>query len=307
MKSITVILCTARREPKIEWAVDSILRELDCEMNLLIIDSRLREPGETKTWNDGDGGMLVVESHPVKPNVWQGAHRLTKDEWWAKSAALNTGLCLAKTEWVMCMDDRSVLLPGWLKAIRDAMKGNYAVAGSYEKRVNASFDRDHPANYGTVIGTDPRVQRGISKKPQTTYGDAWYGCLNALPLEWALKCGGYPEDVCDSLGYEDTVFGHVLARNNFIVKFDQRFKVIQDRTMPESQSLVKRTDFGESPRDKSHAIEDKLGGQKTSLNSFDIRAVRDAVQRGEPFPPPSASHYDWFDGAYIPTKFDALT
>lgn len=305
--SLTIIYCTARVHDHFEWFAESLLPQLTDDLYVLLIDTKQEADTVHETsWTAQSGYRLNVQRHPVKPNVWQGKHRLTKGQWWAKAAALNTGICLAKTDWIACVDDRCVALPGWLKSIKAAMKGNYAVAGAYEKRVNMKVENGKIVDRGTTIGTDPRHRRGESKDPTPTYGDQWFGCNNALPLEWALKVGGYPEDVCDSLGYEDTMFGHLLCRNDFITKYDPTMMVIQDRTLPESESLVKRSDFGDSPNDKSHGVETQLAGSKTSKNSFDINAVRAAVQRGEPFPPPSASRYDWWDGKLISEKFDAI-
>jgi len=292
LKPLTIIYTSARRSPCFDWFLDSLRIEADgkcSDFELIFVDF-----------------MFGQRAHPIaplpdnfrhvpcKPSVWQGQHRLTKDHWWAKSAYLNTGLCLAKGEWVACVDDRSLLRPGFFAAIKEAMKGGYGVAGSYEKRVNMKVEGGRIVDHGTTIGFDPRM-KGYSGKPVMTYGEKFYGCINSMPLEWALKVGGYDES-CDSLGYEDTIFGHTLARNGLIIKFDPRMKIIEDRTLPECESLVKRTDKGISPNDKSHALENRTGGKLTATHDFNIRHVRDMVQRGEPFPIPTTPTHDWYDG-----------
>ncbi len=300
--SLTIIYCSARKEPHFEWFVDSLRHECAGKdsPDIIFVDFEFGRRGYPAC-------VLPVNARhvPCKPTIWQGEHKITKDDWWAKSAYLNTGACIAKTDWIAFLDDRCVLVPGWLKCVREAMAGNYAVAGSYQKRINMKVEDGYIVENGEVTGHDTRNPKGQLGGVIQTFGDHWFGCNNALPLEWFLEMNGAPEDVCDSLGYEDTIMGNMLIRNGFVTKYDPRMKVIQDRTLPESDSLVKRTDWGSSPNDKSHAIERKISGSKTSLNSFSIRAVRDAVQKGEPFPPPSASHVDWYDNADIPTKFNA--
>jgi hypothetical protein len=120
-----------------------------------------------------------------------------------------------------------------------------------------------------------------------------------LPLEWCLAVNGFSEDLCDGLGSEDSMFGCTLHNAGFPIRYDPRMMIIEDRTPGEIDGALKRADKGVSPLDKSHAIVRALSTAKTSGNSFDIRNLRDRVLSGEPFPPPSASHFDWFDGQPI--------
>jgi hypothetical protein len=189
-------------------------------------------------------------------------------------------------------------MPPWLQSIREAMDGNYAVCGTYEKRHNMTVENGVIKNGGIITGRDNR-DTGRDPYPRTVDGGFWYGCTNALPLEWALNVGGYPEDVCDGLSFEDVPFGMLLRNNAYPIKFDARMKMIEDRTPDKLGPAMKRSDYGVSPNDKSHEVLKKFRTAKTSQNSYDIRAVREAVLRGEPFPPPSASHNEWFTGRPI--------
>lgn len=310
--SLTFIYCTARREPRFEWFRDSMAAEIrrtfgpigpkEAPLKFIWVDLMARERGYDRIQNIQ--GIPVNHVVP-KPSVWYGDHRLTKDHWWGKSSFLNTGLCLANTEWVCCVDDRCVLAPGFFAGIRDAIDEGYAVAGSYEKRINMHVENGAVVDFGTLIGEDSRNPKGHIRGPVKTYGDKWFGCCNALPLEWALQVGGSDESA-DSLGYEDAIFGHTLARNNYVVKYDPRLKVIQDRTMPDADILVKRTDKGHSPADKSHALETRTGGKKTATHSFDIRATRAIVQAGGEFPHHNGQpERDWWDNSLI-KDFDEL-
>lgn len=298
MKSLTVIYVTSRPEPEIHWFMDSLAPQINSweHVDIVIIDGCFQSP-----YKPNDRKLQNFKSVRIvnpKPSIWQGPSRITKEDWWAVSNARNTGICLARTEWIAFLDDRCVLLPPWLQSIRDAMDGNYAVCGTYEKRHNMTVENGVIKNGGIITGRDNR-DTGRDQFPRIVDGGFWYGCTNALPLEWALNVGGYSEDVCDGLSFEDIPFGMTLRNNAYPIKFDPRMRMIEDRTPDKLGPAMKRSDYGVSPNDKSHEVLKKFRQSKTSLNSFDIRAVRDSVLKGEPFPPPSASHNEWFTGRPI--------
>src|SRR5436190_5461475 len=178
IKSLTVVYVTARYEPKIEWFFGSLNRETGHDYS------------NTK--------IIVVASHYIdkdkcpprsryfdivspKPTIWQGKHRITKVDWWAKCNAMNTGICLCDTEYISFVDDRCVLSHGWLHCIQDAMIGGYAVCGSYEKRANMKVENGEIVDTGELLGQDIRTQRGFPHRTSD-----WYGGSGALPLEWCL-------------------------------------------------------------------------------------------------------------------------
>jgi len=296
LKSLTIIYTTARQEPKIEWFLDSLASQLGKEQVSVIV-----------VWYDQPKEIYAPDNISLrytapKPSVWQGAARLTKQDWWAKSNALNTGIALARTDWIACVDDRCVLLPGWLNSIREAMVGRYAVCGSYEKRHGLKVEAGQITDPGTMDGTDVRSPKGrdhrelLRNHVVKCVGGWWFGCCNALPLGWALAVNGYSEDLCDGLGMEDVCFGLTLEHSGFEIRYDPRMKAIQDRTPGELGKPMIRRDFGTSPDDKSHALLKKFQNAKTSGNSFDIRKLRESVLRGEPWPKPSAIDRDWYTG-----------
>lgn len=300
MKSLTVAYVTSRKHPEAEWFLQSLasqVREGDA-INVVVVDyhsgMRAGLMIQNGAWGHvGASYPLPLLTVPCKPNVWQGPHRFTKSEWWAKSAYINTAICLCKTDWIAFVDDRSVLMPTWLQSVREAMDGNYAVAGSYEKRRDMTVENGSIQHGGTVIGTDPR--KVSSHAPIRMTGGWWFGCTNALPLEWALEING-ADECCDSLGMEDVVFGSMLAANGFPMKYDERMAIVEDRTPEFYEAAVGRTDLGVSPNDKSHGILSRTAGKKRATHHWNLREVRDLVQRGEPFPIPTEPTHDWWDG-----------
>ncbi len=308
--TLTVCYVTARHEPRVEWFLDSLWKQPEGPRCKIIIVDPFRPEGQNTS-------VRVVRP---KPNIWNGPHRLPKEDWFNAGNARNTGLCLCETEWIAWVDDRSILLPQWLEAVTAAMDGLYVVCGPYEKVHNLEVasggavqmehqDCGYTWDGKKTDGKDSRLtyvqdhyahHKHLSN-PYNAPGEWTYGCSLALPVEWALQVGGFSEDICGGLGMEDSVFGICLANNGFPIKYDLRLAMVEDRTPGKIGPTMRRTDKGEigTPGDKSHVILAKLKGSKTSLNSYDIRQVRNMVLSGQSFPAPSASVLDWFDGQPI--------
>lgn len=304
--SLTIGLITCRKSPRLDWMFDSLRIQPGVEIvkQIIIVDYFAQA---CDAWTDLDVAARfdeVVKAAgsfaditfwcPPMPNVWGGPNRLTKEVWWHISAARNTIICFAKSPFVAMTDDRCSLSPGWLKCVQEAMTGNYAVNGSYEKVYNLVVESGRVKSYNEPgNGKDPRITRN-TRRPIMTYGGCWFGCNMALPLEACLAVNGF-DSWCDSVGLEDVVFGNMLARNGYPTMFDPRMKIVEDRTPSEVGEMPKRTDKGISPNDRSHALLDKIGGSKRATHPFDIRAMRDSVQAGNPFPPPWGPTHDFFD------------
>lgn len=295
IKSLTIVFVTARTHPNFGWFYHSLVRETGGDFTntkVIIVDSIDREL---------DDWEIKHVTHWVKPKptIWQGEHRITKEDWWAKSNSLNTAIILCETDFIAFVDDRCILVDGWLNCVKEAMVGEYAVCGSYEKRANMKVENGVITDMGECLGVDVRTQHGA---PVPTRD--WYGGNFALPLEWCLQVNGFSEDLCDSLGSEDSMFGVTLRNSGLPMKFDSRMRIIEDRTPGISyEGALKRADknvhLGRLA--KSWAIVRAFHGQTTSGNSFDIREHRKRVQNGEVLQSimPSASHFDFYDNQPI--------
>jgi len=289
---LTIVMITSRQEPKLNWFFDSVSAQ--CKggdsINFIVVDSLGR--------SDKENFLRMVKP---KPTVWQGEHRLTKEDWWAASNARNTGICLCTTPWIAFLDDRSLLSPTWLQAVRHAMDENYCVLGSYEKVSNLVVENGMAKSYDEFpnkSGKDSRLTYVLDNKVETPFecGGEWaFGCSLALPLEWCLAVGGYDE-MCDGLSMEDCIFGMYLKNSGYCLKFDPRMSIIEDRTAGHLGTPMKREDKGVSPNDKSHALLAMLKDRKTAMHGFDIREVRRKVLAGEPWTAPWGPNVDWYDG-----------
>ncbi len=295
IKSLTIVYVTARHEPKVEWFYESLNRESGGDysntkvivVSTFPLSSALRYP------------EIPIRVVTPKPTIWQGEHRITKEDWWSKCNAMNTGIALCDTEWIAFVDDRCVLSHGWLHAIQDSMIGNYAVCGSYEKRANMKVVNGEITDAGKLLGQDIRTQRGF---PHLT--SDWYGGSGALPLEWCLRVNGFPEKWCDGLGFEDIAFGILLRNNHLEMRYDSRMRIIEDRTPSEIGGALKRAskpspDPNDIHQAKDYRILSIMSASASSGNSFDIGPLRERTLKGKPFPLPTADHHDWFDGSNI--------
>lgn len=323
MRPLTVIYTTARREPKVEWFFDSLSRQIaaDSIINIILVDTyaddverqndicakfnaafSLERLDELILSEIREGNLLAngcqIKLHHVapKPTIWQGKHRITKTDWWAKASALNTGLILCETEWVSFADDRSVLSLNWLERINLAMEEPmYAVCGAYEKRANLEVENGEVIG-GEVLGIDTRT-------PGLYDFQSWYGGHGALPLEWCLMVNGFAE-LTDSLGSEDSMFGVTLRNNNLPIKYDSEMRIIEDRTPGKIDGALKRADKNPhlGQQAKSWEIVRRFKGQKTSMNEYDLRNLRDRVllnNESLDSLPPIGSRFDFYDGQYI--------
>lgn len=299
--SLTLAYMTGRHDPKIEWFFDSLLAQPGQQPDRIIIvdffcDERPNWAAELYGAKFPDGWPWQVTHVAPKPTVWQGPHRLTKDHWWAMSNARNTALCLAPDGWIAYVDDLSVLLPGWLQSVREAMAGNYVVYGAY-KKVNKLVVENGLVKSYEEHSKDSRLPLS-SGGPVSVAGSCLFGCSLAGPVEAFLSVNGWPEDLCDGLGFEDCIMGHAMGnRNEWAFRYDPRMMTLESEEHHghrHSDMVFRHEDFGQSPNDKSHAV---LGIGRSSNyfpNSCNIREVRAAALRGEPFPIMQNPRHEWY-------------
>lgn len=291
-------MITSRPEPEFRWLIDSLRPQILSDERIVfwIVDGYLNR--DTADRFQPIGIKNGYGHSFVKPNIWQGEYRKTPVDWWAKSSAINTALCLCKTEWIMFLDDRCVLMPGFMAAVRDAMKGNYIMAGAYEKRTEMTVEDGVIKNAGIITGRDGRARGDLAAR--SCSGQWLFGCCTLAPLEYWLNINGAPEE-CDGLSFEDVIIGLLFENNGYPIKYDERALMIEDRTPEMLGDPMRRSSKESHPHDTSDKAHTLLkwvrGGAKRSINPFDIRELRERIQIGEPFPvPEDRDYFDWHDG-----------
>lgn len=306
MSHLTIAYFTSRKSPMIEWFFSSLNRETggDYEgISIVVVDRWYGERPENiyDLWpyNDGFGSLRHVSP---KPCVWQGQHRLTKEDWFAASNARNTAICLAEDGWLAFVDDLSVLTPGWMNAVREAMAGcdKTITCGAYQKVGSLGVARDGTiTSYeDRVAGMDNRWKYGSTSGPVKCEGNWMFGCSLVAPVEAFLSINGFPEALCDGMGFEDVIAGIMLEKKGYSFQYDCRMLTMEDDDLHSQLPIMKREDYGISPNDKSHAVLSiAQGGDGWHPNYFGeegIRGLRQRILAGEPFPIVKIPEHEWF-------------
>lgn len=295
----TIVYTTNRKDNKFDWFADSLCNQIETGdiIRVIRVDLHAERLSREVKFN-GVSGIEFITT-PPKPNVWNGKYRLTSQDYFAAASARNTGLCLAPDGQICYVDDLSVLLPTWLKSVRESMFGNYAVFGAYkkvkdlvvEKGIVKSFSEFHQ-------GIDSRWNQ--VRQDLTSVGGSWlFGCSVSMPVNSLLDVNGWDE-ACDSCGSEDYCTGIRIGNlNKYSFIYDRRMLTYESEEMHGVESPMKRIDKGKSPNDKSHSLLRRAESSSFSPNYFGeggIRALRDKILVGEDFPITQIPEHDFWDG-----------
>jgi len=289
---LTIAFITGRSSPRLDWMLSSLAVQWmpGDEISVLAVDSHGRTPAQLGVRRYGNW-LPDVRVVVPKPTPWQGAHRVTSRDWWAKSSAMNTALVLCDTDYIAFVDDCCRLGPQWLETVRRGERQRSAVlAGTYDKLERGVITQDH--------------RRELAPNGRENCGGGWlYGCTFALPLEWALEANG-AEEGCDGMGTEDYILGFMIENNGHQIDFVPSLAVTQERaevSVAGAPSIaLRRTDKGISPNDKSHEALARFGKGKRTEFSPDLRQLRADRAAGRlVWPMPDPQMRDWYDGQLV--------
>ena len=303
MKHITICYQTSRVNPRFGWFAESLVKQIRYEddISVVVVDRLANEPNRAEQIGAKLPERFNLRHVAPKPTVWQGEHRVTKDDWFAASNSRNTGLCLAKDGWIAYVDDLSVLLPSWLQSVREAEAGNYLICGAYRKVRNLVVTDGIVTNHMEFPqGNDNRLRHAEGTISGCS-GEWLYGCSCAMPVEALLDIGGWLE-ICDGLGFEDVCTGLVLNSAGYGFRYDKRMMTFEDEDAHFEDKAMRKTDKGQSPNDKSHAaLRIARSGQRYWDNWYDggLRAERQRVLNGEPWTVRTEPQRDWYDQQVI--------
>lgn len=278
--TLTIAYLTARRDPQFEWFAASLYRESrgNCsDLRIIAIDFHADGHKQGDSWTEShaeerkrawaylmaERGIAFEHRSPMG-NVWQGKHRLTKENWFCKSAYLNAAVALCETDYLACVDDLSVLMPGWLAAAREATRFPGITCGAYRKvRAIEVIDGEVKNFREFQPGIDSRWKRGSDRGPVACDAGMMYGCSFVIPIEAALKVNGWPH-YSDGMGYEDCVTGTVMGKHGYQFRYDRQLLTYESDEHHFIGKQMRRDDPGRSPEDKSHVLK-RMGEELMSF------------------------------------------
>lgn len=302
---LTIAYGTSRKEPQLGWFLQSLvnqLKELNETVGVVIVSYDAHTQRQ-------DLPMKHVHMEPYiitrpKPCVWQGQHRLTHVNWFAASNTRNTALCLAPDGYIAYVDDLSVLCPGWLLNVKQSLGFNGITLGTYRKVKNLVVEKGEIKSWDKewTGGQDSRRNHGSKDGSVSCNGDMLFGCSLVGPVEAFLSVNGWPEDLCDGLSSEDYCMGIVMENAGWKFRYNLNMMTLESEEHHHIEPPFKRSDYGVSPNDKSHAALNIARSSKYFPNSFGpggIQELRRKALAGEPWPIPTAPDREWWSGKLL--------
>lgn len=298
--NLTVAYITARKNSRFEeWFLPSLARQVgDDKPQIIKIDRFADEAKETVI----QGFSVLI--HPPKPSVWSGPYKKTKVDWFDVANARNTAICLCKTSHIALMDDLTFLMPNYWQAAKEAAKLTDTITiGAYQKVRNLTVSDVSLAYDSPASGIDNRMSIMRENKGPCK-GDWLYGYAVA-PVEAFLSVDGYPESICGGLGFEDVICGIVLQNAGWKFIYDKALMAIESEEAHFEEPPSRRESFSKGPHDRDDKAWRALNIAKVS-KTFDngfgeggIRALRERILSGEPFPIKGTPEHEWHTGKLL--------
>lgn len=316
MKHLTICWLTSREQCCFDWFCDALHRETGGNyhrIKVVAIDflaQPLEERGHTSADVQKRRETFRALAHripnflhvPSKPSPWQGQHKLCKRSYFGAAGVRNTGLCYAPDGFIAYVDDLSVLMPGWLKCVRQAMKNSYVVCGAFRKVKELVVDNGLVVSFSDHPGYDARWNHGNDSEAVSCPAQWLFGCSVAGPVEAFIRINGWPE-LCDSsgIGCEDCMTGMALQAAGYRLKYDRRMLTFESEELHHVGHTLLRVDKGNigTPDSKSHELVRRLTGKRRFDNDFggvSIADLRRSILKGGEFPKPwTQDAVDWYD------------
>lgn len=222
---LSIVMCTARPDPGSLLFFESLESAAryhpDITYEVIVIDKLLWD----KPLSEQPQGLRRV---PPKPTVWQGPHRKTSKDYWAKANALNTAIVLANGQQLVFIDDCMIVNGTWLLSHAYYAKMQRAVAGRCISIKNPQTKDGALELFDLVSADDVRMQQvPPDGKPVHCSGTWLFGSNFSVPLYYAYKLNGFDENYDGQRGFEDIDFGARLERTACSIQFDPRCIVYQ--------------------------------------------------------------------------------
>jgi len=206
---ITVVLCTKRKVPHIEWALESLKNQTYKDFEYIIVDGlyNSRKDEVEKTIKDADVSFPVLYI-PDKPTRWKGKRP-------ALCNGRNTALIFAKGEYIVHHDDNAKLPENWIEKHVQWLEKGYLVAGNW-----LAYQYTDKGGKGTIGIFGWEYRSTVVKEPIETTGGWLYGGNFSFPLKAALEVNGFDEDLDGEMGQDDVSFGIRAERRGYKTMYD---------------------------------------------------------------------------------------
>lgn len=262
--SLTIAYTTNRKDPHIEWfymTLNTQLMQSD-HAELVIVDFFAEERKMPEPTGQLAKKLRDFRCVPPKPSLWQGPHRKTRMNFFSAGNARNTALALVRDpqDWIAYVDDCSWLGKYWMDTVRVGMRPHpidkhpMLVAGSYQKIRKAVLGGDYKFRYEEPKdGFDYRLKIGTPGAFNYIDGRFFLGCTTLVPVYAYDQINGWPEQLCDGMGYEDCITGVALQNCGYHIYYNRDMMIYEASDIQEQEPFL-RIDPGTSPNDKSHAM-----------------------------------------------------
>lgn len=323
---ITFVYTTCRKNPKLEWFIDSLYNQVVEEkydisnIEIVVVDFELqydetRKELVKKIINDR---FKFVHVEPM-PSQWQGKYRICSRDCFSASLARNTGVCYASNPYIFFVDDLCVLEPGSFKHMIEYANQKIIVAFAYKKVWDLEVEK------GVIVhkreeqsGIDSRWNQGDLFR--RIGGSQLFG-YSGSPLSVLLTVNGYDE-ICNSVAGEDYHYGmrveklaipiyysrHVVFNESENLADQGNVFLRRDPVLTEEQysQLMKQYQIPARwvPRartDVSHLILDMLIRNKswTEGNAYTLKDLRQTIQNGGSFQTEFDPTIKTLDGVFL--------
>ena len=227
---VSIVYTTHRPEPRFEWFADGLARQVDGEVEVIVVD------GLHSVERGAEFERIVCRRFPfryaaAKPSPFNGPYRLTRRDYAAPASARNTGIVYAVHPYVVFVDDLSVPGPGWWGAARDAAQHGYVAAGAYAKHLELIVsDGVIVSSRPTPEGLDSRIAIRAETRLVQVGGGALYGCSFGAPKSLLHDLNGLDE-LCDSIMGEDSQLGYRIEHAGIPIYYDRRMFTVESEEL----------------------------------------------------------------------------
>jgi hypothetical protein len=260
---------------------------------------------------------------PPKPCLMQGPFRKTNRDFFCASNTRNTAIIAARGDYLVCVDDLSVLMPGWIAQVMHAAGDGYAVCGAYKKVMKLDLWPDGDGfrvDYEEFAGgRDSRWDRGSDTGIVPWSGGGLFGCSFGARVDDMLAVDG-SEEACNGGGGEDTDFGIRLERYGVKFFYNRNMLTLESEEghhdgaiLPRERRMVKREHLPEAydawdvhNQDEKywsdHVLYNRLRfetGRYRTLIPNNLREARSVFLATGMVSIPSGPLTDWRDGGLL--------